>query len=102
MLATEGRINNYLVVSQWGSPHGHRNRIHWIRIPRILDSMWYRVSSNMSKRHEDYAHCTAGLDLTHCPRSIARSSDPDRVCVEVKWSLNSDIQIQGPVWRGPM
>ena len=30
-VATEGFINNYLVISQWGSPHGHRNRIHWIR-----------------------------------------------------------------------
>ena len=47
----------------WGSPYRHWNRIQWIQIPSP-DSMWSRVSS---KRHEDCTHCTAGLDLTHCP-----------------------------------
>ena len=86
---------------QWGSPHEQRNRIHWIRIPDP-HSMWSRVSY---KRHADYAHCTDGLNFTHChAHSIARSSDPDRGLVEAKWSLVTDphqIRIQIPVWRVP-
>ena len=43
--------------------------------------------------------------ISHMSRSTARSSDPDRACVEAKWSLNPDphrIRIQGPVWRAPL
>ena len=62
-----------------------------IRIPDP-DSMWCCVSST---RHVDYAHCTAGLELTSTllralSRRTARSSDPDRCRVEAKWSLNPD------------
>ena len=32
-----------------------------------LDSMWSRVSSTQCA---DYAHCTAGLDLTHWPGAL--------------------------------
>ena len=39
-------------------------------------------------------HITAGLELTHCPgalsRSTALSSDPDGGGEEAKWSLNLD------------
>ena len=65
-----------------------------------------------STQHADYAHCTAGLDLrlTHypgaLPRSTACSSDPDRGCVEAKWSLNLDPRSASdpdpyPMWRAP-
>ena len=50
-------LNDFIL----GSPHGYWNRIHWIRIPDT-DSMWCCVSST---RHEDYARCAAGLELTH-------------------------------------
>ena len=37
---------------------------------------------------------TTGLDLTHCPRALSRSTagrlDPDRDHVEAKWSLDPD------------
>ena len=49
------------LISQWGSPHGYWNRIHWIWIPDP-DSKWCCVSST---RHADNAHCTAGLEHTH-------------------------------------
>ena len=52
-----------VVLHTMGSPHGHWNGIHWIRIPGT-DSKWSRVSST---RHEDCAHCTAGLDPMLCP-----------------------------------
>ena len=43
-------------------------------------------------RTVDYAHCTAGLDLTHYPealsRSTARGSDSERGRVDEKWSLD--------------
>ena len=66
------------------------NRIHWIRIPDP-DSMQSRVVCTL---HANYAHCTAGLDLTHCPRALlrstARSLDPDQDHVEAKWSSEPD------------
>ena len=53
------------------------------------DSMWSRFCST---RHADFSHCTALLNLTHCPwalsRSTARSSDLDRGCEEA--SLDPD------------
>ena len=58
-----------------------------------------RIQSRLS-RDADYAHCTAGLDqLKQCSRALshtqwshstARSSDPDRDRVQVKWSLDPD------------
>ena len=75
------------LVQYWGSSHEHWNRIHWIRISDP-DSIWSHVSST---QHADYAHCTAGLDFTHChASSISRSSDPDRDHVEAKCSLDAD------------
>ena len=37
-------VSIQILVLQWGSSHGHWNRIHWIWIPGP-DSMWSRVSS---------------------------------------------------------
>ena len=57
-----------------------------------IQIIWFCVSST---RHADYSHCsTSGLDLTHCPgalsRSTAGSPDPDWGRVKAKWSLNPD------------
>ena len=89
-------ILKYLVASEiagsvlLGSPHRHWNRVHWIRITNP-DSMWSHVSS---PQFVCYAHCTAGLDVTHClgalSCSTAHSLDPDRGCVETKWSVDPD------------
>ena len=72
------------------------------------DLMWSRVSST---RHANYMHCTAGLDLTHCPgalsHSTARSLDPDCGFVGQSglWIRIPDphrIQIQGSMWRAQL
>ena len=61
--------------------------------------------------HIDYAHCTAGLDLKHCPgplsHSKACSSDPDRGRVEQSGLMIRILDpywiwIQGSMWRAPM
>ena len=55
-----------LLHNNWGSPYDHWKWIHWIRI-LDPDSMWVSVSYTL---HADYMHCTAGLDLTHCPGAL--------------------------------
>ena len=91
-------ILKYLVASEiaasvlLGSPHRHWNWAHWIRITNP-DSMWSHVSS---PQFVCYAHCTAGLDVTHCPEALscstAHSLDPDqgRVETKTKWFLDPD------------
>ena len=72
--------------NQWGSPHEHWNRIHWIRIPvRIQRGLVWAPNTTKT------AHI-ALLDWISrtVRRSIAHSSDPDRGRVELKCSFDAD------------
>ena len=74
----------YIPLPHRGSPHGHRKRIHPIRIPDP-HSIWSCVSSTL---YADYAHCLTGSHALS--RSTACSSDLDWDRVEENWSLNPD------------
>ena len=79
---------NYLIqigciYKHWGSPHEHRNQMHWILIPDP-DSMWSRVSST---RHSDARIAQLGWisrTVTQYSTKIGSESKPrgDKVVFE--------------------
>ena len=74
-----------LIHKQWGSPHGHWNRIHWIRIP-----MWSRLSCTVRRLRA--LHCWTGS------RTLTRRSKPfgsgSRLCGgKVVFGSGSSIRI---------
>ena len=91
-------FNRYSLAPDCGALHtGTEKRIHWIRIPNPY-SLWCRVSSAWRAY---FAHCTAGLDLTHTVW----------IQIEPVWKQSGrwiqildphQIRIQGPVWRAPV
>ena len=71
--------------SRWGSPHGHWNRIHWIKIPDT-DSMWSPLGHVRAPQTTHNCCWTGSHALLRAV--AARSSDLDRGRLEVKWSLD--------------
>ena len=51
-------------------------------LPDPIPDLYSRWSSISSTRHADYTHCTAGLDLPHCPGVLSRRLHPDQGHVE--------------------